>query len=297
MGGSPGILWRGTTVSQDMYEPLNELARLAGDDIYVRPIAGFGSYSGNSNSADIDNGGGHVDINLVGYTDTQKKRLEALARMIGFYADIREPKWYSPIRRKWLSMTWQSHLHMLKKDTTDLSDAARKQLNLWYAGFNGLAGFSWGGVWTYDADDGPRQYLRQTWTQYKERTMGEVLSTDTTTTLSGSVATAMAKKDGTRWNVVGLIKYAAAGFFDVHNRVIPMQLSQNKAIAELRGMIAGQTQLINQLAGGSDIDLATITKAVTDAARIGALEGASEAAPSIEGEYVLVRAEDNEPSA
>lgn len=271
-----GVLWRETIVSEDMVDPLNELARLSGDDIYVKPIKGYGSYTTNKASAGIDTGGGHVDIDLVGLTDEQKLRLERIARMVGFYADIREPKWYSPIRKIWLTAKWQSHLHMIKKDTRDLSDPARKQLNLWYAGFNGLAGFDWNGVYTYDADDGPRQYLRQTWTQYKELiAMGETLTTTTEVPVSGSIARLMGLADGKKWSVVGMIKYANAAFWLLSREIKPMLLSQNKAIAELRGMVAGQTTLINQLATGSDVDVDAIIKATTDAARQGALEGAA----------------------
>lgn len=164
-----GVLWRGTTVSTDMVDPLNELARLSGSDIYVSPIKGYGSYVTNKASAGIDTGGGHLDINLVGLNSEQKLRLERIARMIGFYADIREPTWWSPIRKIWLKGSWQSHLHMVKKDTPDRSIPARAQLAEWYAGSNGLAGFDWNGKYMHDPDDGPRQYLNQTWTQYKQK--------------------------------------------------------------------------------------------------------------------------------
>lgn len=174
MGGSTGIYWRGTRVSSDMLDPLDELALRAGDDIYVKPIAGFGSYSDNSNSAGMDAGGGHLDLDLVGLSNEQKLRLERIAREVGFYADIREPSWWSPIRKKTISANWQSHLHMLKKDTTDLSTAARTQLAQWYAGSNGLAGFLWNGEWTYDPDDGPREFLKQTWTQYLQKIEDEM---------------------------------------------------------------------------------------------------------------------------
>lgn len=173
----PGVLWRETIVSEDMVDPLNELARLSGDDIYVKPIKGYGSYADNSTSADIDEGGGHVDLNLVGLNDEQKKRLERIARELGFYADIREPKWWSVIRQKWLYGKWQSHLHMVKKDTPDRSIAARAQLAQWYAGSNGLAGFIWNGEKRYDPDDGPREFLNQTWSEYKKKEQAEMVTT------------------------------------------------------------------------------------------------------------------------
>lgn len=162
----PGVLWRSVTVSGDMVDPLDELARLSGDDIYVKPILGYGSYSTNKSSAGIDTGGGHVDLDLAGLTALQKLRLERLARMIGFYADIREPRWWSPVRQKFITATWQSHLHMVKKDAPDRSIPARAQLASWYAGTNGLAGFDWNEKYQHDPDDGPREFLNQTWVQY-----------------------------------------------------------------------------------------------------------------------------------
>jgi hypothetical protein len=170
-----GMIWREGVISTDMKDPLDELARRAGDDIYVHPIKGYGSYSANNASGGTDTGGGHTDIDLVGLNSEQKLRLERIAREIGFYADIREPCWYSKYRKKTVCASWQSHLHMLKKDTKDLSDAARKQLSQWYDGSNGLAAFEVNGVWYRDPDDGPREFLRQTWTQYN--TLGDLTMT------------------------------------------------------------------------------------------------------------------------
>ena len=160
MGGTTdAIYWRGVRICACMKAPLDELARITGDDFKVTPIPGFGSYQdGTTASGSTATGGGHIDISLTGYSTAQKLRAEALARMIGFYADIREPKWYSPYFGKWLTASWQSHLHMLLKSCTHLSTGAKTQLAEWYEGENGLAGD--------DKDDGPRQYLRQTWSQY-----------------------------------------------------------------------------------------------------------------------------------
>jgi hypothetical protein len=94
MGGSTELYWRGVRICACMKAPLDELAKLTGADFKVTPISGFGSYQdGSTASGSTATGGGHIDIHLGGYSSTIKKRVEALARKIGFYADIREPKW------------------------------------------------------------------------------------------------------------------------------------------------------------------------------------------------------------
>jgi hypothetical protein len=157
-------IWRGVTICPDMKGPLDELARISGNDILVKPIPGFGSYRTNAASAGTDSGGGHVDLALGKLNSEQKLRLERLARQVGFYADIREPRWWSPTRRKWLSKNWASHLHMILKECPHLSPQARAQVKEWYAGENGLVGD--------DPDDGDRTFLRQTWAQYLARKTG-----------------------------------------------------------------------------------------------------------------------------
>lgn len=152
-------VWRGVTICPCMKAPLDELAAISGRDILVSPIKGFGSYQkGNTASAGTGSGGGHVDLSLSRLNGQQKLRLEGLARRIGFYADIREPRWWSPTRRKWLTQSWQSHLHMVLKECPHLSSQAKAQLKEWYTGENGLAGD--------DPDDGDRTFLRQTWRGY-----------------------------------------------------------------------------------------------------------------------------------
>ncbi len=166
-------VWRGVTICSDMKAPLDELARISGNDILVKPIPGFGSYRANAASAGTDSGGGHVDLALGALNGEQKLRLERLARQVGFYADIREPKWWSPTRRTWLSKNWASHLHMILKECPHLSPQARAQVKEWYAGENGLVG--------NDPDDGDRTFLRQTWAQYVARLGGTTTTTTTTT--------------------------------------------------------------------------------------------------------------------
>ena len=145
---------------------LNELARLVTvrtkaarvPDFYVKGIAGFGSFRNNTASAGTDNGA-HIDLDLSGLTDAQRKIGEACAREIGFYADIRLPRWYSAYFGRWLAATWKPHLHMLPVGDAHLSDAAKAQIREWTVeGENGLAGD--------DKDDGPRTFVGRTWSAY-----------------------------------------------------------------------------------------------------------------------------------
>jgi hypothetical protein len=152
-------MWRKATICPCMKAPLDELARVSGRDVLVTPIPGFGSYQqGQTASAGTGSGGGHIDLQLSRLTQEQKLRLEGLARQIGFYADVREPRWWSPTRKKHLTAAWSSHLHLVLKSCRHLSPEARSQLDDWYAGGNGLVGD--------DPDDGDRRFVRQTWAQY-----------------------------------------------------------------------------------------------------------------------------------
>lgn len=152
-------VWRNATICPCMKAPLDEVAKASGRDILVTPIPGFGSYQqGQTASAGTGSGGGHLDLYLTKLNQEQKLRLEGLARQVGFYADIREPRWWSPTRKKWLTASWSSHLHLVLKSCAHLSPEARSQLKDWYAGGNGLVG--------NDPDDGDRRFLKQTWTQY-----------------------------------------------------------------------------------------------------------------------------------
>lgn len=153
------------TVCSHMPDMLDELCRLvtveckkAGvPDFYIKGIAGFGSFRSNSASAGTDNGA-HIDLDFRGLSDAQRKIGEACARKIGFYADIRLPRWYSAWFGKWLTASWWPHCHMLPVGDSHLSSAARAQIAEWVAGENGLAG--------NDKDDGPRTFVGRTWAAY-----------------------------------------------------------------------------------------------------------------------------------
>jgi len=152
-----------------MVDPLDEGARLftvrakaAGlRDHLVLGIPYFGSWQdGTTASGNIALEGGHIDINLVGYTDAERKLLEAIYREVGFYADIRLVKIWSAKLGKWFTFKWQTHLHMVLKDCPHRSSLAKAQVYQWQVNAaDGLAA-------TPDLDDGPRTYVKQTWAQY-----------------------------------------------------------------------------------------------------------------------------------
>lgn len=164
----PKTTWRGDTICTDMKAPLEELARISGSDIYVRPIPGFGSYqSGTTASGHIAIRGGHVDLDLTRLSQAQALRLETLARKSGWYADIRYPKWYSRGLRRWMYAKWQKHLHMTLIGDPHLSPEARGQQ--WQVIHNDADGMSA----TPDPDDGYRgAFFGRTFAQYRKRIAG-----------------------------------------------------------------------------------------------------------------------------
>lgn len=162
--------WRGVGVSEDMHDALDELAASVGP--LVVPIPGYGSYRDNDASGGTDNGSGHLDAyarDSGGWDGDSRRLFVANARELGFMAFYRAPRWWSPVRQKWLTASWAPHFHLILKDSADLSPGARQQRTQWYAGSNGLAGFYIGQDWRYDPDDGPRKHLKQTWAQYLEK--------------------------------------------------------------------------------------------------------------------------------
>lgn len=164
----PKCAWRGDTICADMKAPLDELARVSGSDIYVRPIPGFGSYqSGSTASGRIAIRGGHVDLDLTRLSQAQALRLETLARTSGWYADIRYPKWYSPGLRRWMTATWQKHLHMTLIGDPHLStEAAGQQRQVIQHDADGMSA-------TPDRDDGYRgRHFGHTFAQYLRRMAG-----------------------------------------------------------------------------------------------------------------------------
>jgi hypothetical protein len=155
-GASPAtVTFRGITVDPGTADALTELARIVGSDIYLKPIPGFGSYRTNAASGGTDTGGGHADINAEGLTDEQARRIETRARQVGFVA------WFRPRTSPYSgrSYGWQRHVHLIRRDCTDLSTAARAQVKAYDAGWDGLA--------TPHKDTGSRAFVGATWASYK----------------------------------------------------------------------------------------------------------------------------------
>lgn len=268
MGGAPAlpiVSWRGTDVSRDMVAPLDDLA--ASVTPLVTPIAGFGSYRDNAASGGTDNGSGHLDVYAGdGWTDADRKTFVANARERGFYCAFRLPTWWSPIRKKWITATWGRHFHLLLKDSADLSDGGHKQLTEWYAGSNGLAGFWWNGVWTHDPDDGPRTFLRQTWSQYLTKLAQEddmaMTPADRQAFINDirdAVLNAPVPNHDPNPNDNVTPPTAAFRSYSVMANWRAAQLQGG--VAQLAGQVAGLSKAVAQLAAGQDVDLAAITAA------------------------------------
>lgn len=154
MGGAPATVpFRGVNVDPKTGDALAELAAISGH-IYVEPIPGFGSYRTNTASGGTDTGGGHCDLNLEGRSDEDARTLETLARSIGFVAYFRPRN--SPYTGN--SYGWQRHLHLLRRDCSDLSSKAQWQVGEYDAGRDGLA--------VPHKDTGSRKYVGVTWASY-----------------------------------------------------------------------------------------------------------------------------------
>ena len=154
MGGAPATVnFRGVSVDPKTGDALTELAAISGS-IYVEPIPGFGSYRSNSASGGTDTGGGHCDLNMEGRSDADARRLETLARSLGFVAYFR-PR-VSPYSGN--SYGWQRHLHLIRRDCADLSTKAKWQVGEYDAGRDGLA--------VPHKDTGSRAYVGMTWAKY-----------------------------------------------------------------------------------------------------------------------------------
>lgn len=152
------VNWRGITTDEESARCWEAAATdPLLDDILVKPIAGYGSYRDNTASGGTDNGGGHVDINFVGLTDEQCRRVELVFRLYGNYAD-----WRPERRPDGTRYGWQNHLHVLRMDCADLSTDAKTQIGDYKAGYNGLP---IGGRIT--KDDGPREYVTFRWLKVK----------------------------------------------------------------------------------------------------------------------------------
>ena len=125
---------------------VNERTRamlLAAQRLFGRSISlTQGSYNagGVGASAGTHDGGGAVDVNVSGLTESQRLRLVKALRTVGFAAWYRQPS----------QGPWGYHIHAVAVGDTDVSLQARDQVADYYVGKNGLA--------SHAGDDTPTQY-------------------------------------------------------------------------------------------------------------------------------------------
>ena len=192
----PKTTWRGVTVCTDMVPALDALAKAVGDGIYVRPISGFGSYqSGSTASGTIAIRGGHIDFDLESVPSSKWEFFETKARQMGWNAVRRYRKWYSKSRGRWLTGSWQNHLHCTRFGDPHLSPLAISQQRAMLAGMNGLANDN-------DPLTGYRGTLfGQTFEQYLKRVAGTVISVGLTVVVAGVQRASGVTADGS-WGPV-----------------------------------------------------------------------------------------------
>jgi len=146
------VTWRGRVFDDRTARMLAEVAKLSGP-IYINPTQG--SYSGGvAASAGTHNGGGAVDLMHPSWSVSDYNKVVALMRKVGFAAWHRTPQ----------QSNWPRHVHGIavqpggRNDKGVLSTGALNQVKNYYDGRNGLASGA--------RDDGPRQYVNQTWEKY-----------------------------------------------------------------------------------------------------------------------------------
>ena len=273
MGGAGPVTknFRNANVDPSTFDALTELARIVGNDIYLAPIPGCGSYQTSTKaSAGTHAGGGAVDINAEGLTDEQARRIETKARSLGFVAYFR-PR-VSPYSGN--SYGWQRHVHMIRRDCGDLAVEAKAQIVAYDKGTDALA--------VPHKDTGSRAYVGMTWAKYRaaqaaaarpptpaiipeeDPLAGITLDQIAKAVWDYSVPNHDANRDGkpdgqslTRSNIVM-----------ANWRTGQVQA----AVASLAGQVAGLTAAVKQLAAGQTVDL----EAITAAAKTGASEALAE---------------------
>jgi hypothetical protein len=147
--------WRGVTLDDRTALMMDEVVRLCGGDVNIRPTQG--SYSGGvSASGGTHDGGGAIDLagQDSGMTQYDRELIRNAGRSVGFAMWIRDPS----------QSDWPWHIHGEavqdggKYDQGCLSSGAHGQVVDYYEGRNGLASGA--------PDDGPRDYVGITWETY-----------------------------------------------------------------------------------------------------------------------------------
>lgn len=120
-------------------------------------IAGFplvltqGSYNrgGVAASAGTHDGGGAVDVRAKDLSVTERQKVVAAMRQVGFAAWLRTPD----------QADWPYHVHAEAVGDPELSAGAARQITQYLKGTNGLA--------SKGKDDGPRTWVGVTWESYQ----------------------------------------------------------------------------------------------------------------------------------
>jgi hypothetical protein len=144
--------WRGVLVCDHMVPRLNAWAKAVGDDIYLRPLPGCGSYqTSTAASAGTHARGGAIDIDTRGMTWEQRRRIHDVGR-----------RWFEvDWQRDAISGLWTWHNHAIDPSCPNLSRQAMAQVVLYRDGKNGLA--------NNGPDFGTRLYVADAWTRYQRR--------------------------------------------------------------------------------------------------------------------------------
>lgn len=146
----PSVTWRGVKLDPQTRSMLQEVDKILGPEIPLRPSQG--SYSNSVGaSAGTHSGGGAVDISVRGLTSFQINLVVFLLRRVGFAAWHRLPG----------DGPWSEHIHAIAKGVPDLSSQAKSQVKDYANGLSGLAPH--GGRDRDAALDAPRI---ATWTSY-----------------------------------------------------------------------------------------------------------------------------------
>jgi hypothetical protein len=144
--------WHGVTLDERSADMMDEVARLC-SGIIIDPTQG--SYSGGvSASAGTHDGGGAIDIAAEDLPQSHRDKIVYEMRRVGWAAWHRTPD----------QSDWPHHIHGIavqpggKGDRGCLSSGAHEQVHDYYEGRNGLASGA--------PDDGPRDFVGNTWETY-----------------------------------------------------------------------------------------------------------------------------------
>jgi hypothetical protein len=157
--GVPVTWWRGVLLDTRTADMMDEVVRLCGPDVIIRPTQGSYAGGGVQASAGTHDGGGALDLagQDAGMTGAMRNTIRDAQRQVGFASWVR-----SPSQSDW---PWHIHAEAVqpggKYDQGCLSSGAAGQVVDYYEGRNGLASGA--------PDDGPRDWVGVTWETYGGR--------------------------------------------------------------------------------------------------------------------------------